>query len=371
MELLLAIVIVVTGWLVFSIIRSSKGQEGYKRWKAGNYAGENPYAKEKKESVSSLKNIFGRKAVAFGSKRFDAGAVSWCTSLLGVKEDTLREVLDYVPRQYTQFYIKKRSGGVRIITAPQGQLRAMQQTIYQRVLLLANVHPAVTGFCPGKSVSDNARVHLGRKNVLKVDLHDFFPSIRSPKVRATYREMGYSRPIAKVLAELCCCNRCLPQGAPTSPALSNIIAYPMDKKMMALADEYGLVYTRYADDLTFSGDFLPKDKVLSRIDQVIREEGFTMNVKKTRFLPEHKRKIITGVSVSSGTKMTIPKTKKREIRKNVHYVLTKGLASHQEHIGSTDPVYLKRLLGNLCYWRSIEPDNRYVSDSITALKSLM
>ena len=77
MELLLAIVIVVTGWLVFSIIRSSKGQEGYKRWKAGNYAGENPYAKEKKESVSSLKNIFGRKAVAFGSKRFDAGAVSW------------------------------------------------------------------------------------------------------------------------------------------------------------------------------------------------------------------------------------------------------------------------------------------------------
>lgn len=141
--------------------------------------------------------------------------------------------------------------------------------------------------------------------------------------------------------------------------------------MMALADEYGLVYTRYADDLTFSGDFLPKDKVLSRIDQVIREEGFTMNVKKTRFLPEHKRKIITGVSVSSGTKMTIPKTKKREIRKNVHYVLTKGLASHQEHIGSTDPVYLKRLLGNLCYWRSIEPDNRYVSDSIAALKSLM
>ena len=106
MELLLAIVIVVTGWLVFSIIRSSKGQEGYKRWKAGNYAGENPYAKEKKESVSSLKNIFGRKAVAFSSKRFDAGAVSWCASLLGVKEDTMREVLHYVPCQYTQFFIK-------------------------------------------------------------------------------------------------------------------------------------------------------------------------------------------------------------------------------------------------------------------------
>lgn len=96
-----------------------------------------------------------------------------------------------------------------------------------------------------------------------------------------------------------------------------------------------------------------------------------MNVKKTRFLSGHKRKIITGVSVSSGKKMTLPKVKKREIRKNVHYVLTKGLVGHQEHIGSTDPIYLKRLLGSLCYWRSIEPDNRYVSDSITALKRLM
>ncbi len=140
---------------------------------------------------------------------------------------------------------------------------------------------------------------------------------------------------------------------------------------MALAGEYGLVYTRYADDLTFSGDYLSKDEVLVRIHRIIREEGFTMNVKKTRFLSGHKRKIITGVSVSSGKKMTLPKVKKREIRKNVHYVLTKGLVGHQEHIGSTDPIYLKRLLGSLCYWRSIEPDNRYVSDSITALKRLM
>ena len=370
MELLLGIVIVVTCWMVVRIIRSSKNHEGYKRWRAGNYASENPYAKEKASGPLS-QGFFSKRIRTSGARRFDDGAIRWCANLLATEESRLREVLDYIPRQYTCFHVRKRSGGFRYISAPAGDFRYMQQTIYHRILLLANIHPAVTGFCPGKSVSDNARVHLGRKNVLKVDLHDFFPSIRSPRVRAAFREMGYSRPIAKVLAELCCLRCCLPQGAPTSPALSNIIAYPMDKKMMALAGEYGLVYTRYADDLTFSGDYLPKDEVLVRIHRIIREEGFTMNVKKTRFLSEHKRKIITGVSVSSGKKMTLPKVKKREIRKNVHYVLTKGLVGHQEHIGSTDPVYLKRLLGSLCYWRSIEPDNRYVSDSITALKRLM
>lgn len=140
---------------------------------------------------------------------------------------------------------------------------------------------------------------------------------------------------------------------------------------MASADEYGLVYTRYTDDLIPLGDFPSKDKALLRINQVIRKGGLTMNVKKTCSLPEHKRKIIIGVSVSSGTRMTVPKTKKREIRKNVCYVLIKGLANHQEHTGSTDPVYLRRLLSNLCYWCSIEPNNRCIFDSIAALKSPM
>ena len=91
---------------------------------------------------------------------------------------------------------------------------------------------------------------------------------------------------------------------------------------------------------------------------------------KTRFINEYGRKIITGVSVSSGAKLTIPKARKREIRKNVYFILTKGLAEHQRRIGSSDPVYLKRLIGELCYWRSIEPDNAYVSDSINRLKCL-
>ena len=187
-------------------------------------------------------------------------------------------------------------------------------------------------------------------------------------MKKTFEKIGYPENVSKVLGVLCCLYRHLPQGAPTSPALSNIVGYEMDKKLAALAAEYGLTYTRYADDLTFSGDVFPKEQIIPRIKQIIRDEKFEPNHKKTRFINEYGRKIITGVSVSSGAKLTIPKARKREIRKNVYFILTKGLAEHQRRIGSSDPVYLKRLIGELCYWRSIEPDNAYVSDSINRLK---
>ena len=202
------------------------------------------------------------------------------------------------------------------------------------------------------------------------DGYSRFLSIRSPRVKQTFENIGYPKNISKVLGELCCRRRQLPQGASTSPALSNIIAYEMDRKLAVMAEEFGLAYTRYADDLTFSGDVFPKEQVLVRVKEIIREEKFEPNHEKTRFLNEYDRKIITGISVSSGVKLTIPKARKREIRKNVYFILTKGLAEHQRRIGSHDPAYLKRLIGTLCYWRSIEPDNTYVSDSIAALKRL-
>ena len=226
------------------------------------------------------------------------------------------------------------------------------------------IHPAAVGFRSGHSVVDNASPHLEKRYVLKMDIHDFFFSIRSRRVKKTFEKIGYPENVSKVLGVLCCLYRHLPQGAPTSPALSNIVGYEMDKKLA------GLTYTRYADDLTFSGDVFPKEQIIPRIKQIIRDEKFEPNHKKTRFINEYGRKIITGVSVSSGAKLTIPKARKREIRKNVYFILTKGLAEHQRRIGSSDPVYLKRLIGELCYWRSIEPDNAYVSDSINRLKCL-
>lgn len=368
-EIILLAICTFVPFLIYKIISSSKKQEGYERWKAQNRR----VTEEPEKSGTDRKGLFGNSFEhRHSSKRpkFSLTSLIWCANLLGVEDKKLQAILKNINAQYSVFWISKRRGGYRRISAPGKELKAIQDTIYHRILSPVNIHPAAIGFRQQRCVADNARPHLGKRYVLKVDIHDFFQSIRSTRVRKTFREIGYPLNEAKLLTALCCYNYCLPQGASTSPALSNIIAYELDRKMDALAMTYGLTYTRYADDLTFSGDFFPKEVVYSLIEKIIREEKFELNHKKTSFMEEHDRKIITGVSISSGVKMTIPKARKREIRKNVYFILTKGLAEHQRRIGSTDPVYLKRLIGELCYWRSIEPDNTYVSDSIAALKRL-
>ena len=372
MNKILITILIITGFLIYKMISSSRRQEGYKRWKATGGGKEEKVDKTKWERGSWLRHAMGvTTPVAPYTPRFEKEAVIWCAALLGVEVNRLEEILNNVSGHYQEFWMRKRSGGYRMISAPDKDLQAIQSTIYSRILSSVTiVHPAAVGFRCGRSVVDNAAPHLGKRCVLKMDIHDFFGSIRSPRVRQTFKKIGYPENVSKVLGALCCLHRHLPQGAPTSPALSNIVGYEMDRKLAALAAEYGLTYTRYADDLTFSGDVFPKEQIIPQVKRIIRDEKFEPNHKKTHFMNQSSRKIITGVSVASGVKLTIPKSKKREIRKNVYFILTKGLAEHQRRIGSHDPAYLKRLIGMLCYWRAIEPDNTYASDSIAALKRL-
>ena len=372
MNKILITILIITGFLIYKMISSSRRQEGYKRWKATGGGKEEKVDKTKRERGSWLRHAMGvTTPVAPYTPRFEKEAVIWCAALLGVEVNRLEEILNNVSGHYQEFWMRKRSGGYRMISAPDKDLQAIQSTIYSRILSSVTiVHPAAVGFRCGRSVVDNAAPHLGKRYVLKMDIHDFFGSIRSPRVRQTFKKIGYPENVSKVLGALCCLHRHLPQGAPTSPALSNIVGYEMDRKLAALAAEYGLTYTRYADDLTFSGDVFPKEQIIPQVKRIIRDEKFEPNHKKTHFMNQSSRKIITGVSVASGVKLTIPKSKKREIRKNVYFILTKGLAEHKRRIGSHDPAYLKRLIGMLCYWRAIEPDNTYASDSIAALKRL-
>ena len=372
MNKILITILIITGFLIYKMISSSRRQEGYKRWKATGGGKEEKVDKTKWERGSWLRHAMGvTTPVAPYTPRFEKEAVIWCAALLGVEVNRLEEILNNVSGHYQEFWMRKRSGGYRMISAPDKDLQAIQSTIYSRILSSVTiVHPAAVGFRCGRSVVDNAAPHLGKRYVLKMDIHDFFGSIRSPRVRQTFKKIGYLENVSKVLGALCCLHRHLPQGAPTSPALSNIVGYEMDRKLAALAAEYGVTYTRYADDLTFSGDVFPKEQIIPQVKRIIRDEKFEPNHKKTHFMNQSSRKIITGVSVASGVKLTIPKSKKREIRKNVYFILTKGLAEHQRRIGSHDPAYLKRLIGMLCYWRAIEPDNTYASDSIAALKRL-
>ena len=376
-------------WLLIRYFYNKPKTDNYNRGigdynkSADNYNKETP--KEKEEAGSrktfGLFSIFKKKntdkprpklfaGFFTPSVPFDNEALIWCANLLNIEKADLKTILFTIPGQYEEFKIRKRSGGFRTISSPKEKLAAIQRTIYLRILLPVNIHPAATGFRQGISVVDNAKVHLGKRNILKTDVINFFGSIHLHTVIKAFERIGYPQNISKVLAELCCLKKNLPQGASTSPALSNIISYEMDKKLAALANNHQLAYSRYADDLTFSGDSISKDLILTEITNIVRSEGFALSMKKTRFISENRRKIITGISISSGTKLTIPKAKKRELRQNVHYILTKSLAKHQQHIKSNAPAYLKRILGYLSFWLSVEPDNKYVIDSIKALRKL-
>lgn len=375
----ITVFIVVVVWSLIRIINSGKEQGDYNRGGAGRYnRGDSADSENSPQKHSGRWPLwFGRrkkKEYRFSSPldwrlyRYDREAIKTCAGLLAVEVSELKEILVDIPVHYKSFKLRKRSGGFRVISAPEGKLLSVQQVIYSRILQFATIHPAATGFRQGKSIVDNVRPHLGKKTILKTDLRDFFGSTPLFKVKRAFLQIGYPEPIVEVLAQLCCLRKRLPQGAPTSPALSNIIAYSMDTRLLRLAQRYGLTYSRYADDLTFSGESIPREDFLSKLNTIVIKEGYALSVKKTRFIGENRRKIITGISISSGQKLTIPKAKKREIRKNVHFILTRGVDAHQRHIGSTDPAYLKRLVGYLHYWQSVEPDNQYVSDSLNALK---
>ena len=290
--------------------------------------------------------------------------------LLGFDYGMLVRMIKARDKFYRSFTIKKRDGGQRQIEAPYPSLKMVQRWILNVILLPSSViHPSSTGFIPKLSIVDNARPHLGNPVVLKMDVKDFFPSIPERLVVEYFNSLGYCSNLAEVFAVLCCKNDCLPQGAPTSPLLSNILFYEMDKQLATMAIEEDLAYTRYADDLTFSGRKIPIP-VIRYVEMVAESNGLLIKREKTRRVGKTSRKIITGVSISSG-KMTIPREDKREIRQKVHYILKYGLINHLKHVQSRDLLAGYRLLGRLSYWHSVEPENQYVIDSLAALKRLL
>ncbi|MBI5154780.1 RNA-directed DNA polymerase [Candidatus Poribacteria bacterium] len=206
--------------------------------------------------------------------------------------------------------IPKRGGGVRFIAAPKPRLKAAQRRILREILDKVPVHDAATAFRPRRSVADHARPHVGRQLILAYDLQDFFPRIRHGRVAGLFRWLGYPASVARCLALLCTCSdsmavstqaRHLPQGAPTSPAIANLLCFRLDCRLTGLAKKFGASYTRYADDLAFSGDNEFKRGITRFIplaEKIIRNEGFVLNKQKRRFMRHGRCQRLTGLKVN-------------------------------------------------------------------------
>ena len=212
---------------------------------------------------------------------------------------------------YKTFRIPKKAGGFREISAPRKLLKSF--LTYANILLQSfyEAPDYVTGFVPGKSVVDNAERHIGMNYVFNTDLKDFFPSIVKSRVWATLKcsPFNFNDTIADAIAGLCCTEMeiegkkswVLPQGSPASPILTNIVCRNLDFKLHKLAREYNLHYSRYADDITFSGNrnvFQKDGEFRKELEQIITKEHFTVNEKKTRLQKKNERQEVTGLIVS-------------------------------------------------------------------------
>jgi RNA-directed DNA polymerase len=279
---------------------------------------------------------------------------------------------DAIGGPYTRFTIPKQDGAERSICAPKDSLRWVQRKILRKILDGLPVHDAAHGFVRGRSTVSNASRHCGAEVVVKFDLEDFFPTIHYYRVMGLFASLGYpiedarfgtgdtSRQIAAVLARLCIYTPdpqawgtgSLPQGAPTSPAISNLICRGLDARLAGLAAKTGAVYTRYADDLTFS--FRKAAIAIGRfrwwVDQICHQEGFLVNQRKFRVVRSSQRQIVTGIVVNDSPH--VPREERRRFRAMLHNCRQKGVASQ----ASGNPGFRDYLRGFASYLHMVSPE---------------
>lgn len=250
-------------------------------------------------------------------------------------------------KRYTSFTIPKKSGGQREIKAPVEKLKNIQAALN---LLLQIIYPTQSqayGFVPGKSIKDNAAIHAGAAFVLNVDLKDFFPSIPFGRIKkvlelAPFNLNGEREKIAFTIANLCTEDGVLPQGAPTSPILTNIICQSLDRKLSRLAIIKNAKYSRYADDITFScSEFIFTKKFKSKLVYIISQERFTLNEEKTRLQGKAYRQEVTGLTVNE--KVNINRHYLRSYRTLLHLYKTNGAEAALEYHYKRMPEALRKL----------------------------
>lgn len=255
---------------------------------------------------------------------------------------------------YKVFYIPKKSGGFRKIEAPSQELEMIQKWIKTNILEKLNISSSAKGFKKGTSIVDNAKCHCNKKYVLNMDLQNFFPSIKYSKIFKLFYYIGYNKEVCHLLTQLCTNgDNVLPQGAPTSPIISNLVNIKLDKRLYCLAKSFGGDYTRYADDITISSN-IRLIKYVDIIQNIIKDEGYIINIKKTRINNSGQRQEVTGLIVND--KISVNKKIKKELNKAIYFINRFGLLDHMQRIKCDKARYKEHLFGLAYFVKMVEPD---------------
>lgn len=302
-------------------------------------------------------------------------------NLIGDGKNNIIYKYEHKNKRYNYFKLKKRNGKFREIMSPSKDLKYIQKWILVNILEKYPLADSCKGFRNKISIYDNAKVHERADIILKVDLLKFYDTITDRRVYGVFKSLGYVENLAYSFAKIATAKHrndywidfdkksqeilsklilekpsILPQGAPTSPMLANIIATPMDRRFEALAKKLNCNYSRYADDLTFSIKEKGKLPSLKLITKIINEEGFFINEEKTKYMKKGCKQYVTGLTTTNG--VNVSKKYRKEISEHIYYCRRHGVAGHLERRRKEFPKYNPInfhdwLYGHLCFIKSI------------------
>lgn len=274
--------------------------------------------------------------------------------------------------RYITFNIPKKDGTKREINAPCMSLKVLQRWVLQNILYKVRVSQYSIGFTKngqGSPLVQCAERHKNNLYILKMDLKEFFPSIKRCRVYNQFLQLGYNTYASNLLTNICTLHGNLPQGAVTSPYLANLVCYKMDIRIAGYCNKRDITYTRYADDLAFSCD--NRDvlrNIYGMIKKIVEDEGFMVNEKKTKFLTPKVHKEIIGVTVNDGV-VKASKEMKKMVRTMIHFEIVSGDYSSND-----------KIRGYIAYIDSIEKNYRakvikyiekYYDDTVTLFPDLV
>lgn len=253
---------------------------------------------------------------------------------IGVSPRLLTSFLHKPENHYRHFSLPKKGGGERDIAAPRFFLKTIQYWIKSYVLCHLKVHNTCHAYTSGKSINTNAKPHVGKAYVANVDIENFFGNITKEHVFRILEKNGVGRNLATAVSGIVTLNRVVPQGAPTSPVISNAVLYEFDKAMSKISVDKGLDYSRYADDITFSGESRSDiEYMVSKCRELLSAEGFNLKDKKSRVASKHASQRVTGLVVNE--KVQPP----REYRRKLRAIFNNALINPQEYVDRLDELY--------------------------------
>ncbi len=271
----------------------------------------------------------------------------------------LYNISNNIDANYEEIIIHKKTGGLRFLYEPSKELKSIQKRILKNVLEEKKLSKYSYAYKKNTSVLDNAKPHVNKDVIVKLDIKDFFDNITFKMVYdSCFNETLYPKKMGMLFTNLCVYNNRLPQGAPTSGFISNIVLRNFDEKVGSYCEKRNISYTRYSDDLTFSGNFNVND-LIKYVNRVLYEYNFRLNKKKIKVISKKTRQQVTGIVVND--KVNISRNYKRKIRQEIYYIKKYSLKSHLKNIAykSDKKTYLLSLLGRISYVYNITKNSEF------------